>query len=91
MRSSILFELFLASTAVSLPGGGSRRDYREGYIGRRQDGPVAPDTASDCTYHDTARAGFNTCAAFQSDWGLTFEQFFDYVSPRATLTMKSSH
>ncbi|KAI4694249.1 uncharacterized protein J4E84_002831 [Alternaria hordeiaustralica] len=78
MRYSIVFDLLLVGAAVALPGAGRKRDYSEGHIGRRQDGPVAPDTASDCSYYDTARTGFSTCAAFQSDWGLTFDQFFDY-------------
>ncbi|CAA9966826.1 hypothetical protein PTMSG1_10185 [Pyrenophora teres f. maculata] len=47
-------------------------------IGPRQNGPVAPDTASDCTYYDTASNGWDTCEIFQDSWGLTFEQFFDY-------------
>jgi len=90
MRYSIVFDLLLVGAAVALPGAGRKRDYSEGHIGRRQDGPVAPDTASDCSYYDTARTGFSTCAAFQSDWGLTFDQFFDYVSRYATLTYPQS-
>ena len=52
-----------------------------GTLYRRQDGPVAPGTATDCTYYDTARSERYTCAFFEENWGLTHEQFVDYASP----------
>lgn len=79
MQLQLALEILLAGTAAALsstPGviRGSRS------IHKRQTGPVSPGTASDCTYWDTALEGFDTCADFQSSWGLTFKKFLDYVS-----------
>jgi hypothetical protein len=48
-------------------------------LNKRQDGPVAPDTASDCTYFDTALDSSMTCAYIEDYWGISHEQFLDYV------------
>lgn len=47
---------------------------------RQQTGPVSPNTASDCTYSDTALKRFNSCVNFRSAWELTSDNFFDYAS-----------
>ncbi|KAH7249578.1 hypothetical protein B0J15DRAFT_468111 [Fusarium solani] len=47
---------------------------------RRQDGPTDPGIPSDCTYWDTAINEKYDCGFFESDWGLTHEQFVEYVS-----------
>jgi hypothetical protein len=49
-------------------------------LDKRQDGTVDPDIASDCTYYDTAQDSSMNCAYFEDYWGLTHEQFLDYVS-----------
>jgi hypothetical protein len=49
-------------------------------IGKRQDGPTAPDTASDCSFWDTMYDSSMDCKYFEDGWGLTHEQFLDYVS-----------
>ncbi|KAI3542564.1 hypothetical protein CSPX01_06769 [Colletotrichum filicis] len=45
---------------------------------RRQTGPVAPGTASDCTYYDTAVDRSYNCDFFQIEWGLSAPDFLDY-------------
>ncbi|EDN97659.1 hypothetical protein SS1G_12513 [Sclerotinia sclerotiorum 1980 UF-70] len=45
---------------------------------RRQDGPVDPGTATDCTYYDTAYDSSYTCAYFEESWGLTHADFIDW-------------
>ncbi|KAF3031360.1 hypothetical protein E8E11_000246 [Didymella keratinophila] len=47
-------------------------------LNKRQDGPVAPDTASDCTYFDTVLDSSMTCAYIEDYWGISHEQFLDY-------------
>ena len=85
MRPQIVFGTLLAGTAAAssnIPGVLRGAEI----IQKRQTGPVSPDTASDCTYWDTALEGFNTCVDFQSAWEITFDNFFDYVSfPRPLL------
>ncbi|CAD6446761.1 ebb40fb2-5fe2-4202-a0f0-7e45d98b00a8 [Sclerotinia trifoliorum] len=44
----------------------------------RQDGPVDPGTATDCTYYDTAYDSSYTCAYFEESWGLTHADFIDW-------------
>jgi hypothetical protein len=46
----------------------------------RQSGPVDPGTIKDCTFWETAEDASYTCATFENDFGLTFAQFFAYVS-----------
>lgn len=46
----------------------------------RQSGPVDPGTIKDCTYWETAVDATYTCQYFEEYWGLTFDQFFAYVS-----------
>jgi hypothetical protein len=85
MRLQIALGLLLSGSAFALSGSEKRRQRQAGSLSNdrnlspRQDGPVAPGTASDCTYYDTALSGYDTCEAFQDSWALTFEQFFDYV------------
>jgi hypothetical protein len=49
-------------------------------MSKRQDGPTAPDTASDCLYWDTMFDSSMECKYFEDGWGITHEQFLDYVS-----------
>lgn len=76
MRSTLAFILSasLASAEATVQRG-SARDR----LLRRQNGPVAPGTAADCTWYDTALSESYTCAFFEEDWGLTHEEFVDYV------------
>lgn len=46
----------------------------------RQDGPIDPGIAADCTYFDTARDASWTCAFFEQDWGITHDNFIEWVS-----------
>ena len=70
MRLQIALGPLLSGSALALSGPENRGQRQAGSlkndrsIGPRQDGPVAPDTASDCTYYDTALTGYNTCEAF---------------------------
>jgi hypothetical protein len=85
MRFHIALGLLISGSAIafSSPGEGIQRRPRilknDRSVSPRQDSPVAPDTASDCTYYDTAPSVYDTCEIFQDSWGLTFEQFFNYV------------
>lgn len=46
---------------------------------RRQDGPVDPSTASDCTWYDTAVDKSYDCEYFADQWGITRDDFVSYV------------
>ncbi|GAB1211881.1 hypothetical protein ATERTT37_001005 [Aspergillus terreus] len=48
------------------------------HLYRRQDGPLDPGTASDCTYYDTALDSIYTCEYFEFNWGLSHEDFVSY-------------
>ncbi|PKY05239.1 hypothetical protein P168DRAFT_326936 [Aspergillus campestris IBT 28561] len=45
---------------------------------RRQDGPVDPGTAADCTWYDTALDPAYTCERFELYWGLSHGDFVSY-------------
>ncbi|KAF2731444.1 hypothetical protein EJ04DRAFT_394902, partial [Polyplosphaeria fusca] len=45
---------------------------------KRQDGPVDPGTAPDCTYFDTALDATYTCDWFESSWSLSHADFVDW-------------
>lgn len=45
---------------------------------RRQDGPVDPGTAADCTYWETALDTSYTCAYYQDSWGISAADFLDW-------------
>ena len=49
-------------------------------VSKRQDGPTAPDSAPDCTFWDTMLDSSMDCKYFEDGWGMTHEQFLDYVS-----------
>ena len=49
------------------------------HLSRRQDGPVDPGTAADCTWYDTARDKTYTCQWFEVNWGLSHQDFVSYV------------
>jgi hypothetical protein len=65
---NLLLSSLLLGAALSSPG-----------VSRRQDGPVDPGTAADCTYYDTALDSSYTCAWFEFNWGLSHEDFVSYV------------
>ncbi|KAL4787166.1 hypothetical protein BJX76DRAFT_29083 [Aspergillus varians] len=48
------------------------------HLHRRQDGPVDPGTAADCTWYDTALDASYTCEWFEFNWGLSHEDFVSY-------------
>ncbi|GIK02896.1 hypothetical protein Aspvir_006959 [Aspergillus viridinutans] len=48
------------------------------HLSRRQDGPVDPGTAADCTYYDTALDSSYTCKWFEFNWGLSHEDLVSY-------------
>lgn len=75
MRSTLVL---LAAAATSVAA--ARTSRRHPAHIRRQTGPVAPGTAADCTYYDTAVDSSYICDFFQSDWGLSAADFLDYVS-----------
>ncbi|KAH4183220.1 hypothetical protein HBI16_217600 [Parastagonospora nodorum] len=79
------FHSFLVLGAISLTSStayaSSSTETTHGHrrsLSRRQDGPIAPDTATDCTYYEMARDSSMNCGFFEQDWGLTHEQFVDY-------------
>lgn len=76
LRFQVFCRLALSVTATALPGATSMRNLNYS-LERRQDGPVAPDIASECTYYDAAISDFTTRATLEENWNLTFEQFFD--------------
>jgi len=47
---------------------------------RRQDGPVDPRTASDCTYFETALDKLYDCKYYQNRWSLSAADVLDWVS-----------
>lgn len=71
---SLLVSGLLVVTAMAVPG--KRRDR----VVRRQDGPVDDGTVADCTFWDTALDQSYTCAYFEEAWGLSHDQFVEYVS-----------
>ena len=52
---------------------------------RRQSDPVDPSTAKDCTYFLKAQDATYDCNYFESQAGITHEQFVKYVSPHPLL------
>lgn len=68
---TILQGLALALSAVSAQG----RVHN-----RRQNGPVDPSTASDCTLFDDAVDATYTCKYFEDLWALPHKDFVDWVS-----------
>jgi hypothetical protein len=48
-------------------------------VTRRQDGPVDPSTASDCTWYDTVTDKSEDCDYFAEEWGITRDDFVSYV------------
>jgi len=47
---------------------------------RRQSGPVDPSTDPDCSFFDTAFTAADTCAFFESNWGISHADFVAWVS-----------
>ncbi|KAK1525923.1 uncharacterized protein CCOS01_08341 [Colletotrichum costaricense] len=74
MRSTLV-SFAIASLATAAAARTSRR--HPAHV-RRQTGPVAPGTASDCTYYDTAVDRSYNCDFFQIEWGLSAPDFLDY-------------
>lgn len=65
---SIIIQGLLASSAAAAATGKARR----------QDGPVDPGTAADCTYWETALDSSYTCAYYQDSWGISAADFLDW-------------
>ncbi|KAF2012853.1 carbohydrate-binding module family 50 protein [Aaosphaeria arxii CBS 175.79] len=68
LRFTVVWLLAVTSTARSLKRSNSRR----------QEGPVDPDTAKDCTYYDTALDSSFTCKFFEDNWIISHEDFVDW-------------
>ncbi|KAK3315448.1 hypothetical protein B0H66DRAFT_536321 [Apodospora peruviana] len=64
--ASHLTWLISAATAFKLPSV------------KRQDGPVDPTTAKDCTYFDTALDKTYTCKYFETTWSVSHADFLDW-------------
>ncbi|KAL8365067.1 hypothetical protein RB595_004061 [Gaeumannomyces hyphopodioides] len=45
---------------------------------RRQDGPVDPGTAPDCTYWETALDGSYDCRYYEDSWDISHADFLDW-------------
>lgn len=69
--------LFLA--AYLWPAGRATASRIPPQANKRQDGPVDPSTAKDCTYFDTAIDKTYTCQYFEQTWGLSAADFLDWV------------
>jgi hypothetical protein len=57
--------------------------YSRGYgleVAKRQDAPIAPGTASDCSWFEIAIDSSVDCQYLEESYELTHEQFLDYVS-----------
>ena len=76
LLSPLLHGLLIAAVAASRDG--HKRTRRQGSDDNRE-GPVEPDTASDCTYFDTARSASDNCAHFEAWWGTSHEDFVKWV------------
>ena len=55
---------------------------------KRQNGPVALGTAEDCTWYDDVVNGDYDCAHFESEWGITHEDFVSWVRNLKPLSHK---
>jgi len=65
---------------IGLAGQNALAASSQGRNHRRQDGPVDPRTASDCTYFETALDKSYDCKYYQNRWGLSAADFLDWVS-----------
>jgi hypothetical protein len=72
MRLALLLYAAAAGAAASREPGRTRV--------RRQQGPVDPGTAPDCTYWETALDSSFTCSYFEESYGMTHADFVDWVS-----------
>jgi len=45
-------------------------------------GPTDPGVAADCTWYGTILKPLDNCEEFATDWGMTLEQFLEYVRGR---------
>jgi hypothetical protein len=80
MHHHMLVTLLTTLSAANAVLGAEHANDHWSKVSKRQDGPTAPDTASDCTYWDTAYDSSMTCQYFEDGWSLTHAQFLDYVS-----------
>jgi hypothetical protein len=80
LKAHLLWAIFALGFASASPSG-FKRDQAQRHGQQhvtRQTGTVPPDTASDCTFYDTAVDSTYTCAYFEENWGLTHAEFVDY-------------
>lgn len=53
--------------------------------GPTPDGPIDPGVPSDCTFFQTINQPYNYCEKWPSAWGLTVEEFVEYVSKQIVI------
>lgn len=63
------------AAAVAVEGAG---DHVE--IFQRQDGLVAPGTASDCTFFESVHESTQNCEHWETLWSISHTDFVDWVS-----------
>ncbi|KKY32901.1 hypothetical protein UCDDA912_g07129 [Diaporthe ampelina] len=64
---SIIIQWLLAGAVAAVATGKARR----------QDGPIDPGTAADCTYWETALDTSYTCVYYQDIWGISAAELLD--------------
>jgi hypothetical protein len=80
MHHRMLFTLLTTLGAASVVLGAEHvRDHCL-RVSKRQDGPTAPDNAPDCTFWNAMLDFSMDCKYFEEGWGMTHEQFLDYMS-----------
>ncbi|KXX76783.1 hypothetical protein MMYC01_209123 [Madurella mycetomatis] len=67
--------VLIAAAAASRDG--FKRGRRQGSEDGRE-GPIEPDTASDCTYFDTVHTPSDNCTYFEQWWGISHEDFIKW-------------
>lgn len=74
---ALLHWLLIAAAAASRDG---RKTVRRQGSEDGREGPIEPDTASDCTYFDTAHSPSDNCTHFEEWWAISHEDFVKWVS-----------
>jgi hypothetical protein len=80
MHHRMLVTLLTTIGAASVVLGAEHVSDHWSRVSKRQDGPTAPDSAPDCTFWDTMLDSSMDCKYFEDGWGMTHEQFLNYVS-----------
>jgi hypothetical protein len=68
MHHRMLVTLLTTLGAANVVGGAQHVDDHWLRMSKRQDGPTAPDTASDCTYWDSMFNGSMDCKYYEDRW-----------------------